>query len=300
MMRENSRTNPKKYIFFLGLIVGMCLYLVISARAATSQGASAEDAGRVYDYASLFDDSERQNLEQQVAAAREKTHMDMVIVTTDSADGKDSQAYADDFYDQGGYGTGSKKSGVLFLIDMDNRQLQISTGGDMIRFLTDRRIESILDDVYEGASEGDYTAASESFITDVVTYYKKGIESGQYNYDSETGEISIHRSIRWFEALLAVVVAGVVAAVPCLNIMNRYAMKKEFNQAAGFNFAYRAMAAFAFTVAADELLGKHVTQRVIPRQNNNGGGSGGGSFSGRSTTHTSSGGSSHGGGGRSF
>ena len=61
---------------------------------------------------------------------------------------------------EGGFGTGSDQSGILFLIDMDNRELYISTNGQMIRYMTDSRINDVLDDVYNYAADADYYGAA--------------------------------------------------------------------------------------------------------------------------------------------
>ncbi|MBP5793935.1 MAG: TPM domain-containing protein, partial [Spirochaetaceae bacterium] len=71
----------------------------------------------------------------------DKYNKEAVIVTTSDAQGKSAEAYADDFYDENDFGTGSGKDGVLFLIDMDNRKIHVSTSGSMIDYLEDWRIE---------------------------------------------------------------------------------------------------------------------------------------------------------------
>ena len=83
-----------------------------------------------------------------------------------------------------------QEDGVALLIDMDNREITISTCGIAIRYLTDSRIDNILDAAYAKISNGDYNGCMHSMLTGVETYYEKGISEGQYNYDSETGKIS--------------------------------------------------------------------------------------------------------------
>ena len=257
---------------------------------------------RVFDDAGLFTNQEKTTLEDHVADAIKTTHMDVVVVTTDNAGGKSAMEYADDYFDQGGFGTGTKKSGILYLIDMDNRELYISTKGDTIRLITDSRVESMLDDAYGFVTNENYSDSVISVVDNIEEYFKTGYESGQYNYDSETGAISYRKTLRWYEVLIAIAVATTVALSYCLSIKKQYAMKSEKRQASGYNLAYRALASFAFVAVADQLLDKHVSQRIIPRNMGGPGGTGssGGGFSGRSTTHSSGGGSTHGGGGRSF
>ena len=124
-----------KRLIGYGLSLLLIIFLVLPAAAAEP---------RVIDEAGLLTNEEVDGLEEQIAALCETyPNMDFVFVTTDDAQGKDTQAYADDYYDFHGYGAGGNDSGVLFLIDMDNRNLGISTHADGVRYFTDERIESL-------------------------------------------------------------------------------------------------------------------------------------------------------------
>lgn len=290
-----------------GMVLAVFLFLWTLMAIPVLAGEVNEPAGeqRVFDDADLFYDSEIEAFEEEIAQYREELKADLVVVTTEDTQGKTMQDYADDFYDQGGFGHGSEADGVLFLIDMEHRQLTLSVSGGMIRILTDSRIEAILDDVYEGASQDDFVDSVNRFLQDVAEYHRQGIESGQYNYDTETGKISVHRSVRWYEALLALGVSAFTGVTACSGVIRQYSMKKEQGQAANFHMAYRADCNFAFHDQADNLVNKYVTSMIIPRGNNRGGGGGGiggggGSIAGRSSTHTSSSGRTHGGGSRGF
>lgn len=254
---------------------------------------------RVFDDAGLYSAEEIESLESQVAAFRDMSHMDMVIVTTENVGGKSTSQYGDDFYIDGNFGTGKDYNGILLLIDMDNRELWIKTVGLMNQYLTDAKTDTMLDHAMEGAGTDDFFASAEVFIKDSVKYYKKGIESGQYNYDEETGAISVYRSIKWYEALIALLAALFTALISCNGVISEYSMKKQRKQASNYLMAYRANSSFIFANKTDDLITKNVSQVVIPRSTSSGGGSGGGSSSGRTTVHNSSG-RSIGGGGRKF
>jgi len=262
---------------------------------------SAGQEQRVFDQAELLEPGEEVQLEQQIAGLRGRMKMDVVLVTTADAQGKSARDYADDFYDQGGFGTRKDLSGVLCLIDMDNRELYVSTCGTMIRFLTDERIESMLDHAYECIVQQDYPGTAESFLEDIAYWYEKGIPGGQYNYDTETGKISRYRSITLLEAVIALAVAAGLAGAVCLNVKKEYAMKEDRSRAANYLLAYRANAHFVMQDQKDLLLNSFVNQSLIPQAQPRGGGfSGGRGTGGRSSTHTSGGGRTHGGGGRRF
>ena len=286
----------------------ICMFLMIGSVAVwADQTGEVRGQTRVFDQAGLFSETEKIQLEEAIARCRNNIKMDVVVVSAYADAGRTAEEYADDYYDYGGFGVGKKASGVMLLYYMDGPgepggECYISTSGSMITLLTDERIETILDDVYGNLGNRDFERASECFLEDVSAYVKKGVESGQYTYDRDTGEIVRYRSIRWYEAAAAVVIAGILAGSVCLDIKRRYAMKQSSREASNSLQAYRADCAFHFSVTGDKMINQYVHSVPIPRNTSSGsrGGHSGGSSSGRSTVHTSSSGRSHGGGGRRF
>ena len=287
----------------------ICTFLVMGSMAVwADQTGAVSGQPRVFDQAGLFSETEIIQLEEKIAQCRKSTKMDVVIVSAYADGERSAEEYADDYYDYGGFGVGEKASGVLLLYYMDGPgqpggECYISTAGTMINMLTDERIESILDDVYGDLGNRDFAGATEHFLEDVKAYVKEGVESGQYTYDRDTGEIVRYHSIRLYEVAIAMVIAGILAGSVCLDIKKRYAMKQSSREVSNSLQAYRADCAFHFSVAGDKMVNKYVRSVPIPRNTSSGsGGRGhsGSSSAGRSTIHTSSSGSSHGGGGRRF
>ena len=294
-----------------GIIICLliCTFLVMGSMAVwADQTGAVSGQPRVFDQAGLFSETEIIQLEEKIAQCRKSTKMDVVIVSAYADGERSAEEYADDYYDYGGFGVGKKASGVLLLYYMDGPgqpggECYISTTGTMINMLTDERIESILDDVYGDLGNRDFAGAAEHFLEDVKAYVKEGVESGQYTYDRDTGEIVRYHSIRLYEVAIAMVIAGISAGSVCLDIKKRYAMKQSSREVSNSLQAYRADCAFHFSVAGDKMVNKYVRSVPIPRNTSSGsGGRGhsGSSSAGRSTIHTSSSGSSHGGGGRRF
>lgn len=287
----------------------ICTFLVMGSMAVwADQTGAVSGQPRVFDQAGLFSETEIIQLEEKIAQCRKSTKMDVVIVSAYADGERSAEEYADDYYDYGGFGVGKKASGVLLLYYMDGPgqpggECYISTTGTMINMLTDERIESILDDVYGDLGNRDFAGATEHFLEDVKVYVKEGVESGQYTYDRDTGEIVRYHSIRLYEVAIAMVIAGILAGSVCLDIKKRYAMKQSSREVSNSLQAYRADCAFHFSVAGDKMVNKYVRSVPIPRNTSSGsGGRGhsGSSSAGRSTIHTSSSGRSHGGGGRRF
>lgn len=149
-------------LYFLGEMEQLAA--ISGGDAAGIEADSAVEGPRVFDQAGLFTEEQVSNLEQACTALRNSCKLDLVVVTTDNAEGKTSQDYADDFYDAGGFGVGTDKSGALFLIDMDNRQAYISTCGSAIGLLSDSMIQSILDEAVACLQQQDYGGAAQVFL----------------------------------------------------------------------------------------------------------------------------------------
>lgn len=284
------------------ILVILCLTVLAGSSLLFTAYGAGESTQRVFDDAELLTAGEIEDLETQIVALQKLMRMDVVLVTIADAEGKDSRNYADDYYDYGGFGVGKDANGVLFLIDMDNREIYISTSGSMIRFLTDKRIDKMLDREIVYMQKGDYFGTMNQFLKDVEGYYREGIPGGQYNYDIDTGMVSRYYSIRWYEFLIALVIPGFVAFSTCRGVTKSYEMKKERKQGTNALLAYRGNANYIMSTVADELIDKTLSHtRIQTYSSGSSGGSGGGrSSGGRSSTHRSSSGRSHGGGGRKF
>ncbi len=286
-----------------GVVFGWLVLALVFLGAGTALAAGEI---RVFDMAGLFKEEETAKLTETIETLREKMNMDAAIVTTEENPGSVME-FADNFYEEQGLGVGSSHDGALFLIDLENGELWISTEGKMVRFLTDGRIEAILDDAFEYAADGDFYSTAMVFLEDLEICYDNGIADDQYTQDVDTGKISRYHSIKWYEALFALVVSAVCGGAAVLSVVRSYGMRDESGRlAANFNLSYRKDSSFRLgNLLTDMMIGSYVTQSVIrSAQNRNSGGhsSGGRSLSsgGRSSVHRSSSGRSHGGGGRKF
>ena len=243
----------------------------------------------VYDYAGLLSYDEISELDRQITDMREKTDWDIFAVTTYDTDGKSSVAFADDFYDAC---TTEDSDGILVLIDMDNREIYISTSGKAIRYLTDSRIERVLDEGFYYVSDGEYASCLSAMLSTAEYFYDSGIPQDQYNYDVETGAVSEYRTLTWMEVVPVLFLALGVGLVIYIVVVKSYSMK-----GGRYDYPYMKYGKLNLIDQEDHFIRQNVTHQRI--QTNTGGRSGGHS-SGRSSTHRSSSGRSHGGGGRRF
>ncbi len=272
-----------KFCWFFGIfLIG---FWMITLKTETAAAATSQ----VYDDASLFDQAQLTALNNTIENDEKKIDGKIFVVTTNDAQGKTAQDYADTFNLKLGYGKNDNKHSILFLIDMDNRELQLSTTGDMRYYFSDKRIDSILDDITTYAKSGDYYSAADTFIGDVKKIYSEGLPKDAYLRDEATGKITRIRQLKPFEIAIALVMASLVSALFLVLVVGRYQLKLGT-----YKYPFREKGSLKLSEREDTLTNSFVTTRRIPRPQNTGGGGGG------SSTHSSSGGGSFGGGGRGF
>lgn len=278
----------KKIRWITGILLALCLIFPVMTEWNTVIAAAGQSGSNKYvvDQANLLSDREKQELEDKLQELSAKWKQDFVVVTTDYAEGKTSEEYADDYYDNNGY----QENGVLYLVDLDNGNVWISTTGAMIRFLTDRRIDLVIDAGYEDLHNRNYAAGFLAMLERTDQYMEEGIPDHQYTYDVETGKISRHYAVSAGEALAAFVIA-LACGGAFFGITNaRYKMK-----IGSYSYPFHEKGQVRYTRREDILVNQTLTRRRIPKNPPSGGGGGGGS-----SVHTSAGGVSHGGGGRSL
>lgn len=262
---------------------------VLLPGAVMTYASASSVRGGVADMAGLLTEEEKQELVTQTAQIEEETGWNIYVVSTENAQGKTAREYADDYFDE--YAPGA--DGVVTLIDMDNREIAISTTGDAINYLNDVRIDTILDNAYSDVSDGDYAACYTTMLEGVAWAYQKGIPSDAHTYNEETGEVVYHRSIKVEEIIGAVVIAAIVWFAVYFGIAGKYRFKHS-----GYTYDFHSFGNVSLTNTEDRYVNQIVTHRRIPKpQNNSGNGPG---SSGRSTVHTGSSGTMHGGGSRKF
>jgi len=240
----------KKLLFLITLICVLC----VSVQAA---GIS------VVDDADLLTDAQETALSARLNGIRDAYGTDVVVVTTDSTNGKSPMAYADDYYDYNGYGA----DGVLLLISMEDRDWWISTSGMCIDAINDSDIEYIGDLMVSDLSNGDYAAAFDVFADECEYYINGAINGFPYEFGVN---------------LVISLAVGLVIALIVVLIMKGQLKSVRAKDAAG---DYVRSGSMQVTQAYDFFLYRNVTRQKKPES---------------SSTHTGSSGRSHGGGGGKF
>lgn len=255
---------------------------------------------QVIDNANLFSASAMEQMETIIERIERNHDVDMVVLTTTDTPDDYSESmwkvrdYADDFYDNGGYGMGEDFSGMLILLDMNNRVMWLSTGGVMIEYINDSREEDILDRAYSYLSMGNYGGATIAALERVEQLMAKGREEGTFLYDEVTGKrlSGIYNALTTGEIGVSAIAGLAAAALVFVCVGSSYNLK-------GSTYSYDRSAHTSVRLTRDdEAYVRQYTTRT-PRNTGSHGSSGGGR-SGGSGVHRSSAGRSHGGGGRRF
>ena len=167
-----------------GLLLTAAPGLKLPAMASESESETLMETEQfVFDKADLLTDAEEEELNEKANDLAGTFHMNFVILTTDDAEGKEAQAYADDFYMDNGFYDDGKDGGAIYLIDMDNRRVQVETAGDMKDlYITDARVEEIIDAGYENVKDGAYAEAFEGMLNATADFIEDGVASGKFNY----------------------------------------------------------------------------------------------------------------------
>jgi len=216
---------------------------------------------------------EERNLQNEIDRIEDDYDLELVIVFVDDFNVTDSIAYADDYFDYNDYGVGDDKEGILFLIDMYNRQLVITTTGPNTMSRYEYAWMEMRDILSPYLTDQDYNEACERFLEMVISVEKTG-KVTTYGYRLvKMAKNPIPYGIGIVIALIATVIIT-LSSKGKVTITNR---------------TYESTDSFILTHQMDQYEREHTTKRKIETKSNGGGGS-----------RTGSSGSSHGGGGGGF
>lgn len=264
--------------------------------------------GHVFDKAGLFTADEAASLEKQVEQLKSAAGLDAIITTADSLEGESTRDYSDIAYEQAYVDGLVGADGIGFLIDMENGEFYISTQGEAQKYLTDQRVDALLDsalDAYD-SNESFYSAAS-AILSGVAEYHAAGIPSGQNTViEGETQPKTLADRIKSLIVALipSLGVSAATAKIYTGNIKRQYKMQNVNETVNTLASLGMAAGGYKFAASTDELINKTVSQRVIPvasSKNQRGSGNPGQTTVHMGPSHGPMGGTmSHGGGGRSF
>lgn len=258
----------------------------------------------VSDNANLFSAEEYSQIVSQADEFSATTDISLAVLTIDTAQGLTSEEYANDYHDNLIDAEGWSEDSMLFLIDMDNRNVWVSTTGTAINIYYD--VDVIIDGGYDDLVNGYYGQCIMGMIDSALNEYESSSydDNGyygdydynydynydydyDYGYDYDSGSDSVDVT----DILIYIIVGLGIGGITVFAVKSRY-----MNFGKGDEFDTDDVF-LNLTGSNDTVISRNVVTTRIPRNNNHhrpGGGSGGG------VRHSSGGGRSHGGGGRGF
>ena len=260
-----------KKLLSISIVFLLILSLMIPAFASSKP--------LVVDNAELLSAQEEARITQRLQQASDKYNMDFVLVSTKTLDGKSIEAYADDYFDNNGYGIGRKgdRSGVLLLVYDDGTnqtRRHISTSGDGIKAFTDYGIQEAGKKLAALMDDGKWYEAGILFA-DICEKYAQAAEDGNPIDKPKEKKVAL--------SIIVIIAAALVCAFLAVSVVKGKCKPVRFKSNAT---DYLVGGSLNVTGAYDNFRTTSVTRTPIQSNSSRGG----------SSTHTSSSGRTHGGG----
>lgn len=272
----------RKYVISSLLFI-MCLLSNIITVPTVQAATDNKKPPYIIDDANILSNDDK--LDDLANKYSEKYNTSIIVITTDDTEGLSTVDYASNYYDTYIHGQdGYNDDCVLFLIDMEHRNVNIYAYEDAAIRMNTPRCNKILDNVTPKLSDGDYDDAAKTFIKETYTYLGEAPDSNtnntSVNYsgtysgtNSDTNADNIFFKL-WFQILISVIIGATVVVIMIFNSGGRITTNSS---------TYLDHNNSRLTGSFDHYI-RTTTKRVKkPDNNNNGGGSSGGTTSGGSS-----------------
>lgn len=206
------------------------------------------------DAAGLLSEDEGRQLAPYMAGCSDGGYV--MLVTTDYNDRGNAEAYAENYYRS----RIPEESGILFLIDMDTRELLFYSEGAYHRELSGSTMNVIGDNIYKYASNGDYYSCAQEAFSEISDVLEGKRIAAPMKYISN--------------ACLAILLALIINYFIARGVSK--AAKPSDSEIMNSIFSR-----FSFTDPAVKFL--HESRRYSPRSSGSGGSGGGGGGGGHSS-----------------
>ncbi len=132
------------------------------------------NAPLLVDDADLLTETEETELLQKLNTLSQKVKADIAVVTvtSDEIGFDDITTYTENFYDNNGYGQGEKNDGVMFLIYPEERAWHITTTGNTVKDLREKKQNKITAKMIPYLQSDDFAGAFAIFADMSAKYIK--------------------------------------------------------------------------------------------------------------------------------
>lgn len=257
-----------KKILKASILMMICTFMLF-VLSVVSFGAGAN--ALVVDNEGLFTEQEQIHLETALEGISQKYQCELVVVTTSSFGSKSAQTYAENYYDNNGYGYGEKGTGVLFLISENKREYYICLTGDANDAYAHGKFSDLEDEIVPLLSKNDFYGASLKFATKSEQILEEYEDIKDFDTYAFRNGIII--------SIIIAIAVGIITILVMRNAMNNAKPQKNATN-------YIRNGSFNLTLSRDMYLYSTVRRVAKPKSN--------------SSSRSGGGGRSHGGGGGRF
>lgn len=241
------------------------------------QDVDASDATkqRVFDDANILQEDDLSKLEETAEVHSIDHQTDFIVLTTDEGFTQaELKRYVQDMYDEQGYGFDKKHGNTALLaLDENSREVYIAGFYKAEKYLNNKRVELVLDEMMGALRSDNFYRAFDTFILTSSEYM-------QFSSWVNPESILLKSS---FQFIVALILAGAIVGTMAYNSSGKVTTNLN---------TYLDTQRTKVLQKRDRYIRTTVTKTRKPKNNSSSGGGGGG---GRT-----SGGHSHSGGGRSF
>ena len=142
-------SNNSRWLRLVSLFVTLMALITINGRARAESVESVVNPKRanntwVSDMASVLDSSTEQRLNTLLNNLKRDTGAEMAVVTIRRTDGATPKQFATRLFNRWGIGQKSSDNGVLMLLVLDARRIEVETGNGMSSILPAGEVQDVL------------------------------------------------------------------------------------------------------------------------------------------------------------
>ena len=250
------------------VLLSLLAVSVLLTCAVSAEVPHVEGKPLLYDEAGLLSPADAASIEAILKSISAQYGVDVGVMT-----------FADDFYDQNGYGTGDRSGGILLIQVTAERDWAVTAAGSCNRTFTDYgRDNYLVENFLPCLRRDDYSGAYKEFANSCAALLQYEKDNGvPYDYNSDKEPVKPFSLARVIGSVIAGFLGGLV---PVSSMKSKLKSVRSQPNAR----SYAKQDSVQVTRASDFFIGRHVSRTVRETERSGGGGT---------TTHMSSGGVSH-------
>ena len=140
-------------------IVLFIAFIMLASAAVCVTASAGDRPPLLVDEDELLTEEEFASVKAKLDEVSDRRNTDIAVVTVASLDGKSAIEYADDYFDNNGYGRGETRDGILFLICTEEGLWWMTTSGAGIDYFDDAELDKLEEIVQPYLSDGDFCGA---------------------------------------------------------------------------------------------------------------------------------------------